>query len=100
MFPIQEVSMNNTNCDCYPMPSGTSPDCIVHGLSNVAEKKRYETTIKRFHDALATIANLWPIDTTAKIGSVSDINDGRSRAIIAEAAVVMARRALGIEQMP
>jgi hypothetical protein len=50
--------------------------------------------------ALQSIANLWPIETTAKINSVSGINDGKSRAIIAEGAVTIARKALGIEKMP
>ena len=50
--------------------------------------------------ALQSIANLWPIETSAKIGSVSGINDGRSRAIIAASAVTIARKTLGIERMP
>ena len=50
--------------------------------------------------ALRSIATLWPIETSAKIGSVSGINDGKSRAILAEGAVTIARKALGIEKMP
>lgn len=44
--------------------------------------------------ALRNIANLWPLQTTADILSVSGINDGRSRAIIAESAVTIARTVL------
>ncbi len=46
--------------------------------------------------ALHSIATLWPLDTTAKISEVNGINDGRSRAIIAEYAVNIAREALGL----
>jgi hypothetical protein len=56
--------------------------------------------LEGYKQALHTIATLWPIETSAKIGNVAGINDGRSRAIIAENAVVIARRALGIERMP
>lgn len=56
--------------------------------------------IHKYRKALSSIANLWPIENSAKIGSVSGINDGKSRAIIAEDAVSIARKALGIERMP
>ena len=58
--------------------------------------------INRYRNALQNIAELWPIETTARIGPdyVSGVNDGRSRAIIAECAVTIARKALGIEKMP
>ncbi len=51
-------------------------------------------------NALESIANLWPVETTARIADVAGFKDGRSRAIIAEAAVSIARKALGIEKMP
>ena len=57
-------------------------------------------TIRRYTNALHNIAELWPLETSAKIASVSGINDGKSRAIIAEGAVTIARKALGIEKMP
>ena len=55
-----------------------------------------------YKEALQSIAHLWPIDTTAKIGpdGVTGVNTGKSRAIIAEGAVSIARKALGIERMP
>jgi hypothetical protein len=56
--------------------------------------------IRQLKNALRNIAELWPIETSAKIGSVSGINDGKSRAIIAEGAVTIPRKALGIEKMP
>ncbi len=45
---------------------------------------------------LHRIANIWPLETTAPISECNGINDGRSRAIIAEAAVNAARRALNL----
>ena len=58
--------------------------------------------IQAYEQALRSIANLWPIDTVAKVGpdSVTGVNTGKSRAIIAEGAVSIARKALGIEKMP
>lgn len=58
--------------------------------------------IHRYENALRNIAELWPLDTAAKIGSdgVTGVNTGKSRAIISETAVSIARKALGIEQMP
>lgn len=50
--------------------------------------------IHKYEKALRFIANLWPTETTAKIGEVYGINDGRSRAILAEEAVTIARNAL------
>lgn len=43
---------------------------------------------------LKSISALWPEDTSADILSVNGINDGRSRAIIADAAISIARDAL------
>ena len=54
----------------------------------------------QYKTALKSIANIWPIETTARIADVAGIKDDRSRAIIAEAAVSIARKALGIEKMP
>ena len=51
--------------------------------------------------SLESIANLWPIETSAKINPEwLGENGGKLRAIIAESAVAIARKALGIEKMP
>lgn len=59
-------------------------------------------TSEEMEDALRSIATLWPLDTVAKIGpdAVTGVNTGKSRAIIAECAVTIARKTLGIEKMP
>lgn len=44
--------------------------------------------------ALRQIAYIWPRQTTAKISDVNGINDGRSRAILLESAVEIAREAV------
>ena len=41
-----------------------------------------------------------PYGISAKIMDVAGVNDGKSRAIIAETAVTIARKALGIERLP
>jgi hypothetical protein len=64
------------------------------------ESDNHQPTRYDLEKALRSIATLWPIETSAKIGSVSGINDGRSRAILAESAVNIARKALGIEKQP
>jgi hypothetical protein len=57
--------------------------------------------IRRYENALRNIADLWPMDTTAKLNPEwLGENGGKSRAIIAEGAVTIARKALGIERMP
>ncbi len=68
-------------------------------VKNLKEKEEPETDYRK---ALEAIATLWPIETCAKIGPdwVSGVNDGRNRAIIAEGAITIARKALGIEKMP
>lgn len=73
------------------------PDEIIE---TVAPYLQDAPTGNDYEKALRDIANLWPIDTCAKIGDVFGINDGKSRAIIAEGAVSIARKALGIERMP
>jgi hypothetical protein len=65
-----------------------------------AESKSHTPDRAELEKALQSIANLWPVETSAKISSVSGINDGRSRAILAESAVTIARNALGIEKLP
>jgi hypothetical protein len=66
-----------------------------------AGQRRLEERIRQLEKALQSIANLWPIETTAKINPewVGE-NGGKCRAIIAEGAVTIARKALGIEKMP
>jgi hypothetical protein len=64
------------------------------------DEKSPEPSREDLEKALQSIATLWPVETSAKIGSVAGINDGRSRAILAESAVTIARKALGIEKMP
>ncbi len=74
------------------------PDEIIDTIAPHVQ----ETPNDVYERALRTIAHLWPIDTTAKIGpdGVTGVNTGKSRAIIAEGAVSIARKALGIERMP
>jgi TolA-binding protein len=69
-------------------------------IADVATINQQTGKIQRLEKALQSIANLWPIETSAKIANVSGINDGKSRAIIAEGAVTIARKALGIEKLP
>ncbi|CAM5998710.1 unnamed protein product [Sphagnum balticum] len=65
-----------------------------------AEEKSRTPSRSDYEQALRDIATLWPIGTSAKIIDVAGVNDGKSRAIIAETAVTIARKALGIERLP
>lgn len=67
---------------------------------HLAKEISYTPSREELEQALSSIARLWPIETTVKLGEVSGINDGRSRAILAEEAVTIARKALGIEKQP
>ena len=77
-------------------------DTTLRENPNPVGKKPDTPSREDYEKALKSIANLWPIDTSAKIGpdSVCGVNGGRSRAMIAEGAVTIARKALGIEKMP
>jgi hypothetical protein len=61
---------------------------LNHKIVNAVNDHAYLTK------TLKAIASLWPENTSADILSVSGINDGRSRAILADAAVNLARQAL------
>src|SRR5208337_1357859 len=44
-----------------------------------AKEKAHTPSREELKKALQSIANLWPIETSAKIASVAGINDGKSR---------------------
>jgi hypothetical protein len=75
-------------------------DCTRRVGPQPIKDEPYPPSRADYEQALQTIATLWPMHTTAKIGDVAGVNDGRNRAIIAEGAVTIARKALGIEVMP
>jgi hypothetical protein len=55
--------------------------------------------LNKYKRALESIASLWPEPPNcADINEVNGINDGRSRAIIASAAIEIARKALGKQE--
>jgi hypothetical protein len=57
--------------------------------------------LEKYKKALELIASLWPEPPNcADINEVNGINDGRSRAIIASAAIEIARKALGKLEAP
>jgi len=78
----------------------STEDQVLHIWRNEAlkMKKEYENIMadnKRMKKALISISSLWPEPPfCADIMQVSGINDGRSRAIIADAAITIAREGL------
>jgi hypothetical protein len=66
----------------------------ISSLCDTAAKA--QDRVIELEKVLRSIASLWPLETCAKIGSVVGVNDGRSRAIIAESAINSARRVLNL----